>query len=112
MKRRTSSPFEVDQGGEPRSAFGRPRPAYVLLTVGLLVVIFPFLWTMLASFKPEGEIRQNPPTLLAGRMDHEQLHRPVRADEHGHRVPQQRDHRHRPGGGEPAVVLDGRLRLR
>ncbi|GAB1817240.1 carbohydrate ABC transporter permease [Herbidospora sp. RD11066] len=42
----------------------RRMSTYVLLTAGLLVVIFPFLWTMLASFKPEGEIRQNPPTFL------------------------------------------------
>jgi multiple sugar transport system permease protein len=33
-----------------------------LLTAGLIVMIAPFVWMLLASFKPEGEIRQSPPT--------------------------------------------------
>jgi len=37
---------------------------YVLLTLGLGVVITPFGWAVLSSFKPEHEIRQNPPTFL------------------------------------------------
>ena len=35
---------------------------HVLLIAGLLVMIVPFLWMLLASFKPEGEIRRSPPT--------------------------------------------------
>lgn len=35
---------------------------HVLLIAGLLVMVVPFLWMLLASFKPEGEIRQSPPT--------------------------------------------------
>ena len=35
---------------------------YVVLSAGLLVVIGPFIWMLLSSFKPEGEIRADPPT--------------------------------------------------
>ncbi|HEX5200418.1 carbohydrate ABC transporter permease [Paractinoplanes rhizophilus] len=35
---------------------------YTLLFGGLLVVVGPFLWMLLSSFKPEGEIRADPPT--------------------------------------------------
>jgi multiple sugar transport system permease protein len=35
---------------------------YVVLGTGLLVVIGPFLWMLLSSVKPEGEIRRVPPT--------------------------------------------------
>ena len=35
---------------------------HVVLIVGLIAMIGPFLWTLLSSFKPEGEIRENPPT--------------------------------------------------
>jgi multiple sugar transport system permease protein len=35
---------------------------YVILTVGLVAVIAPFVWMVLGSFKPEGELRQVPPT--------------------------------------------------
>lgn len=36
---------------------------YVLLTGGLVLVVGPFIWMLLSSVKPEGEIRANPPTL-------------------------------------------------
>ncbi|GAA2407121.1 carbohydrate ABC transporter permease [Nonomuraea africana] len=36
---------------------------YTGLSLGLLLVIGPFLWTALSSVKPESEIRRNPPTL-------------------------------------------------
>lgn len=35
---------------------------YVLLSGGLLLVVGPFVWMLLSSFKPEGEIRADPPT--------------------------------------------------
>jgi len=35
---------------------------YVLLSAGLLVVVGPFLWMALSSFKSEAEIRSAPPT--------------------------------------------------
>src|SRR4051794_34473096 len=35
---------------------------YVILTIGLLAVITPFVWMVLGSFKSEGELRQSPPT--------------------------------------------------
>ncbi|WP_222720904.1 hypothetical protein [Actinomadura sp. HBU206391] len=40
---------------------------YVLLTLGLGVVVTPFGWTVLSSFKPEQEIRSSPPTFLPDR---------------------------------------------
>jgi multiple sugar transport system permease protein len=50
-----------------RSALrGRDRAArtglYVVLSLGLLVVVGPFVWMALASVKPEAEIREVPPT--------------------------------------------------
>jgi multiple sugar transport system permease protein len=35
---------------------------YAVLAAGLLVVVGPFLWMLLSSLKPEGEIRRRPPT--------------------------------------------------
>ncbi len=51
----------------PGSRRRRSRPGnrwwlYVLLTVALIVVISPFIWMILGSFKGEGELRQAPPT--------------------------------------------------
>ncbi|GIF50970.1 carbohydrate ABC transporter membrane protein 2 (CUT1 family) [Asanoa ferruginea] len=47
---------------------GRDRVAkavlYAILSVGLLVVVGPFVWMALSSLKPEGEIRSVPPTWL------------------------------------------------
>jgi len=37
---------------------------YAVLVIGLLVVVGPFIWMALSSFKPEGEIRSVPPTWL------------------------------------------------
>ncbi len=42
----------------------RKSVTYILLTLGLGVVVTPFGWALLSSFKPEQEIRQNPPTFL------------------------------------------------
>lgn len=44
---------------------GEARPnlaAYLVLGVGLVIVMSPFLWMALSSVKSEGEIRQVPPT--------------------------------------------------
>jgi multiple sugar transport system permease protein len=35
---------------------------YIALTLGLIVVAGPFVWMLLGSVKPEGELRQSPPT--------------------------------------------------
>lgn len=35
---------------------------YTVLLAGLVVVVAPFVWMVLSSFKPEGEIRRVPPT--------------------------------------------------
>src|SRR5690606_30303101 len=35
---------------------------YAVLLAGLAVVVAPFVWMVLSSFKPEGEIRRVPPT--------------------------------------------------
>ncbi|MCP2341737.1 carbohydrate ABC transporter permease [Actinomadura rupiterrae] len=37
---------------------------YAALSLGLGLVVTPFAWTLLSSFKPEHEIRQSPPTFL------------------------------------------------
>nr|WP_235522370.1 carbohydrate ABC transporter permease [Cellulomonas sp. Root137] len=35
---------------------------YAVLGVGLVLVVTPFIWMLLGSFKSEGELRANPPT--------------------------------------------------
>jgi multiple sugar transport system permease protein len=35
---------------------------YAVLLVGLVLVVIPFLWMLISSFKPEGEVRAVPPT--------------------------------------------------
>ncbi len=39
-----------------------PAWLYAVLTVGLVVVVVPFVWMLLSSFKPESEVRSTPPT--------------------------------------------------
>jgi multiple sugar transport system permease protein len=53
----------LDEGPQP--AEPRPRRAnwvYVVLAVGLLITLAPFLWMLLGSFKPEAELQRVPPT--------------------------------------------------
>ncbi|HEV2893458.1 MAG TPA: carbohydrate ABC transporter permease [Actinomycetota bacterium] len=50
---------------EPQPAEPRPRRAtwvYVVLAVGLLITLAPFLWMLLGSFKPDAELQRVPPT--------------------------------------------------
>ncbi len=35
-----------------------------ILAVGLIIVVFPFVWMLLGSFKTEGELRRVPPTVF------------------------------------------------
>ena len=39
-----------------------PRWIYVLLAGGLFLVVAPFMWMLLSSFKPEREVRAVPPS--------------------------------------------------
>lgn len=39
-----------------------PRWLYVVMAAGLLLVVVPFLWMLVSSFKPEAEVRAVPPT--------------------------------------------------
>jgi len=60
----TSKPA-VKQNKTRSIAIGEARPQwwlYLSLGVGLVVVMTPFVWMLLSSFKPEAEIRANPPT--------------------------------------------------
>jgi multiple sugar transport system permease protein len=47
---------------------GRPRPdragmwITLVLVIGLLIMVVPFIWMLLGSFKPTAELRQVPPT--------------------------------------------------
>jgi multiple sugar transport system permease protein len=50
---------------EPQPAEPGPRRAtwvYVVLAVGLLITLAPFLWMLLGSFKPDAELQRVPPT--------------------------------------------------
>jgi len=52
-------------GGEVGSGIGEPRPRvwlYVVLSLGLVLVLTPFVWMLLGSVKTDGELRRNPPT--------------------------------------------------
>jgi multiple sugar transport system permease protein len=55
----TTAPAEL----RPRDRAARIT-LYAVLTAGLVVVVGPFIWMALASFKPEEEIRRVPPTWL------------------------------------------------
>jgi multiple sugar transport system permease protein len=44
------------------AAWETPRWLYAVLAVGLVVVVVPFLWMLVSSFKPEAEVRAVPPT--------------------------------------------------
>ena len=60
----TSKPA-VKQNKTRSIAIGEARPQwwlYLTLGLGLVVVMTPFVWMLLSSFKPEAEIRANPPT--------------------------------------------------
>ena len=52
----------------PSGAKGRddashtPRWIYGVLSVGLFLVVIPFIWMLVSSFKPEAEVRRVPPT--------------------------------------------------
>jgi multiple sugar transport system permease protein len=49
------------RAGSPRHRAGRTS-LYVVLTILGVIAALPFVWMILASFKPEAEIRQIPPT--------------------------------------------------
>ena len=49
------------RAGSPRDRAGRTS-LYVVLTILGVIAALPFVWMILASFKPEAEIRQIPPT--------------------------------------------------
>lgn len=46
------------------SAASTPAPGwlYAVMVVGLVLVVIPFVWMLLSSFKPEAEVRALPPT--------------------------------------------------
>jgi multiple sugar transport system permease protein len=46
----------------PRPRRHRPIWVYVVLSVGLLATLAPFLWMLLGSLKPEAELQRVPPT--------------------------------------------------
>ena len=64
--RRQHSPGTPEAAGRRRTRRPRDRAAtivlHVLLVIGLIVMVGPFIWMLLSSLKPEGEIRLVPPT--------------------------------------------------
>jgi multiple sugar transport system permease protein len=59
--RSAKPPLLVGQAGQ--SARGRWW-IYLLLSVGILLMVGPFLWMLLGSLKPQGEFLASPPTFL------------------------------------------------
>ena len=55
-----ATPDAEPQPAEPRQS--RATWVYVVLAVGLLITLAPFLWMLLGSFKPEAELQRVPPT--------------------------------------------------
>ena len=51
-------------GGAPSDPDRTPRWLYGVLGGGLFLMVVPFLWMLLSSVKPEGEVRRVPPTWL------------------------------------------------
>jgi multiple sugar transport system permease protein len=62
----TVTPVDTKPPKQRRNADGLRTPAwlYVVMAVGLLVVVVPFIWMVVSSFKPESEVRAIPPTWL------------------------------------------------
>lgn len=59
----TAPPVEAVTGTRPRRSPLRQRPRvwlYVVLAVGMIAMILPFVWMILGSFKTTAEIRQYP----------------------------------------------------
>ena len=53
-------PSPVDGGGRVASSPW----SYIILTLGLVVMVGPFLWMVLGSLKPAADFLRNPPTFL------------------------------------------------
>ena len=63
--REAPAAIRIDKGGRRRSRRGGGSWwIYVLLGMGLLLLVGPFIWMILGSFKTTGELRQVPPTWL------------------------------------------------
>lgn len=58
------APEPIGDGSDREAERRSPWWLYVVLTVGLLAMILPFVWMLVSSVKPEREIRQVPPTWL------------------------------------------------
>lgn len=41
---------------------------HLILLVGVIVVVFPFAWMILTSFKTSGEAMKIPPTIFPGKL--------------------------------------------
>ena len=52
----------VLDGGDLNDMGKAPGWIYAVLGVGLFLVVMPFLWMVISSFKPEREVRAVPPT--------------------------------------------------
>jgi multiple sugar transport system permease protein len=58
-------PPTMTAGKPPKSREGylrTPRWLYAVMAGGLVVVVIPFIWMVVSSFKPEAEVRSVPPT--------------------------------------------------
>jgi len=57
---------DVDTDTAPHQDLIRPssRWLYLALSVGLVLMVMPFVWMLLSSLKPAAEIRRSPPTWL------------------------------------------------
>ena len=53
---------EQRQPRERSDSVRTPPWLYAVMAVGLVVVVVPFVWMLLSSFKPESEVRATPPT--------------------------------------------------
>jgi multiple sugar transport system permease protein len=57
-----TTPAAAPAGEPPGPRRRRATWVYLVLAVGLVVMLAPFLWMLLGSFKPEAELQRVPPT--------------------------------------------------
>ena len=89
---------------------GNHGATYVALTVGLILMVLPFLWMVLSSIKPDAEVTRRAADLVAARHHVLELHDAVHQARLPALLPQLGDRRRRRHARQHRVLLDARLR--
>ena len=92
-------------------AHGQPW-VYVVLTGGLVLLVGPFLWMLLGSFRPDRELKAVPPSWLPQDPTLDNYRQLFDQLDFAARLLQQRGRRAHDHFGQPGVLLDAGLCLR